>query len=49
MVEKRTSHYSLSDVKTLIRDGKVRSTVSALAGAAAMGLDFGEMLEVISR
>ncbi len=46
-MEKRTPHYPLPDVQTLIQDGKVRSTVSALAGGAALGFDFDGILEVI--
>jgi hypothetical protein len=33
-MEKRVAHYSLDIVKTMIAAGKVRSTLSALAGAA---------------
>jgi motility quorum-sensing regulator/GCU-specific mRNA interferase toxin len=47
-VEKRTSHYHLSVIKTLVKERKVRSTFSALTGAAALGLDFEAMLAVIS-
>ncbi len=39
-MEKRTPHYS-------VEEGRVRSTASALAGAAALGLDFEAMLQVI--
>jgi motility quorum-sensing regulator/GCU-specific mRNA interferase toxin len=46
-MEKRTPHHSLSDVKTLIQEARVRSTVSALAGAAALGFDFDRMLGVL--
>jgi len=46
-MEKRTPHYSLSWVKALIEADKVRSTVSALSGAAALGLDFDAMLDVV--
>jgi motility quorum-sensing regulator/GCU-specific mRNA interferase toxin len=46
-VEKRTPHCQLSIVKKLIREGKVRSTFSALAGAASLGFDFDAMLRVI--
>ena len=46
-MEKRTPHYPLSDVNTLLQVGKVRSTVSALAGAAALGFDFDGMFEII--
>lgn len=46
-MEKRNPHYPLSDVQALIQAGQVRSTISALAGAAALGLDFDGMLGVI--
>lgn len=46
-MEKRIPHYPMLDVKTLIQEGRVRSTVSALAGGAALGFDFDGMLEVI--
>lgn len=46
-MEKRTPHYPLSRVKALIEADEVRSTLTALAGAAALGLDFDGMLDVI--
>jgi len=46
-VEKRTPHCQLSIVKALIEAGKVRSTFSALAGAAALGFDFDGMIAVV--
>lgn len=46
-MEKRTPHCKLSIVKTLIQQGKVRSTFSALQGGAALGFDFEEMLGVV--
>ena len=39
-MEKGTPHYKLSAVKAMIEAGKVRSTMSALAGGAALGFDF---------
>jgi motility quorum-sensing regulator/GCU-specific mRNA interferase toxin len=39
-MEKSTPHCKLATVKALVKAGKVRSTASALAGAAAMGVDF---------
>jgi motility quorum-sensing regulator/GCU-specific mRNA interferase toxin len=39
-MEKSTPHCRLSIVKSLIEAGRVRSTASALAGGAALGLDF---------
>jgi motility quorum-sensing regulator / GCU-specific mRNA interferase toxin len=46
-MEKRKPHCPLSVVHTLVEQGQVRSTVSALSGAAAIGLAFDDMLEVI--
>jgi motility quorum-sensing regulator/GCU-specific mRNA interferase toxin len=46
-VEKATPHYNLPAVKTLIEAGKVRSTQSALVGAAAMGFNFDGIIAVI--
>jgi motility quorum-sensing regulator/GCU-specific mRNA interferase toxin len=46
-MEKRSPHCPLSIVKTLIQQGKVRSTFSALAGGAALGFDFDGMLAVV--
>ena len=46
-MEKATPHYNLPAVKTLIEAGKVRSTQSALVGAAAMGFDFDGIVAII--
>ena len=46
-MEKSTPHYKLAVVKTLIEAGKVRSTQSALVGAAAMGFNFDGIVAVI--
>ncbi len=46
-MEKGTPHCKLQVVKALLAAGQVRATFSALAGAAALGLDFGGMLEVL--
>ena len=46
-MEKRTPHCALPKVKALLKEGKVRSTRSALSGAAAMGLDFAGILTVV--
>ena len=46
-MEKATPHCKLEVVKTLIEAGKVRSTQSALVGAAAMGFNFEEIVAVI--
>lgn len=41
------AHCKLAVVKALVAAGKVRSTFSALAGAAGLGVDFEGMLGVI--
>jgi motility quorum-sensing regulator/GCU-specific mRNA interferase toxin len=46
-MEKSTPHCKLTVVKTMIEAGKVRSTMSALAGGAAMGFDFAEIVDVV--
>lgn len=46
-MEKRTPHCKLPVVKALVGEGKVRSTAAALAGAAAMGLDFDGIVKVV--
>lgn len=46
-MEKSTPHYKLPAIKILIEAGKVRSTMSALAGAAAMGIDYVGIIAVI--
>ncbi|HWT16188.1 MAG TPA: type II toxin-antitoxin system MqsR family toxin [Patescibacteria group bacterium] len=47
-MEKRTPHCRLADVKRLISQRKVRATLSALAGGAALGMEFSEMLDVMA-
>lgn len=46
-MEKSTPHCKLPVVKGLIETGKVRSTMSALAGGAALGFDFDGIVEVV--
>ena len=46
-MEKATPHCKLPVIKTLVETGKVRSTQSALAGAAALGFDFAGVIAVI--
>jgi motility quorum-sensing regulator/GCU-specific mRNA interferase toxin len=46
-MEKGKPHCALSTVKMLVNQGKVRATVSALTGAAALGLDFEGVTDVI--
>lgn len=47
-MEKRTPHYKLADVKVLITRGRVRTTVSALAGGAVLGFGFDEIIGVVA-
>jgi motility quorum-sensing regulator / GCU-specific mRNA interferase toxin len=46
-MEKRTPHCPLTKVKTLVKAEKVRTTFSAVTGAANLGFDFAGMLEVV--
>ncbi len=46
-MEKGTPHCSLSVVKSMLAAGKVRSTMTALAGGAALGFDFAGLVGVI--
>lgn len=46
-MEKRSPHCKLPAVKALIEAGHVRTTMSALAGAAAMGFGVDEIVEVV--
>jgi motility quorum-sensing regulator / GCU-specific mRNA interferase toxin len=52
-MEKRTPHCRLSVVKAMIQAGKVRITVSALTGGAALGFDaegiIGVVMELTTR
>ena len=45
-MEKSTPHCRLPVVKAMTEAGKVRSTISALAGGAALGFDFAGIVEV---
>lgn len=47
-MEKRTPHCKLSEVKALLEAGKVRTTMSALAGGAALGFDFEGIVAVVA-
>jgi motility quorum-sensing regulator/GCU-specific mRNA interferase toxin len=47
-MEKRTPHCKLAVVKTMLAAGKVRTTVSALAGGAALGFGFEEIIGVVA-
>ena len=46
-MEKSKPHCELSIVRKLIEAGKVSSTVSALTGAASLGLDFEGIVGVV--
>lgn len=46
-MEKGTPHCKLPVIKGMIEAGKVRSTMSALAGGAALGFDFQGIVSVI--
>lgn len=46
-MEKRTPHCKLPVVRALVEARQVRSTGSALAGAAALGVDFDGMIGII--
>ncbi|MGH9550321.1 MAG: type II toxin-antitoxin system MqsR family toxin [Terriglobales bacterium] len=46
-MEKKTAHYVLANVKTLVEQNRVSATRTALAGAAALGFDFKAMKEVL--
>ncbi len=48
-MEKSTPHCKLPVVKALITSGKVRSTLSALAGGAALGFDFEGIVGVVMK
>ena len=46
-MEKRTPHCKLAVVKAMISAGQVRATKTALEEAAALGIDFDDMLAVV--
>lgn len=46
-MEKASPHCKLEVAKSLVQAGKVRVTMSALAGGAALGLDFDGMIGVV--
>ena len=46
-MEKRKPHCPLVEVHRLVEQGRVRATMSALGGGAAIGMDFDAMLGVI--
>jgi motility quorum-sensing regulator/GCU-specific mRNA interferase toxin len=47
-MEKRTPHCKLAVVKAMVEAGKVRTTISALAGGAALGFGFEEIVGVVA-
>lgn len=47
-MEKGTPHCKLSAIRAMVERGHVRTTASALAGAAALGLDFRGMINVVT-
>lgn len=47
-MEKRTPHCKLAVVRDLVAAGKVRATVSALVGGAALGFGFEEIIGVVA-
>ena len=47
-MEKRAPHRKLAVVRDLVAAGKVRTTVSALAGGAALGFGFEEIVGVVA-
>jgi motility quorum-sensing regulator/GCU-specific mRNA interferase toxin len=46
-MEKKMPHCRLSKVHTLVRAGQLRTTQSALAGAAVLGLGVADMVEIV--
>lgn len=46
-MEKRTPHVGLATVRLLIETGRVRMTFSAVRGAQELGMETGEVLNVI--
>jgi len=47
-MEKRTPHTPLRRVRDLLASGQVRTTQSALVGAAALGMDFAAVICVVA-
>ena len=47
-MEKRTPHCKLTVIKALIEAGKIRTTHSARVGASELGLEFSDMLAVVT-
>lgn len=47
-MEKPVPHCKLTLVKSLVKAGKVRTTQAARVGATALGLEFSDMLDVVT-
>ena len=47
-MEKRTPHCTLAVVRAMVAAGKVRATLSARAGGAALGVDFAGVVSVVA-
>jgi motility quorum-sensing regulator/GCU-specific mRNA interferase toxin len=47
-IEKKTAHYRLDVVKVLVEEDRLYVTQTALAGAAALGLNFEDIKYVIN-
>ena len=47
-MEKRTPHCTLTRVKALVEAGNVRTTHAARIGAVELGLEFSDMLSVVT-
>ena len=47
MTEKRRPHFPLSVIQTMVKEGKVRATLSAVAGAYTLGFDFDEIVSTV--
>src|ERR1035438_5423817 len=47
-MENRMPHCSLAVVKAMVAAGKIRATFSALAGGAALGFGFEEIIGVVA-
>lgn len=46
-MEKRTPHNRLEAIQSMLAAGRVRMTFSAIQGARALGLDEGDVLEIV--
>jgi motility quorum-sensing regulator/GCU-specific mRNA interferase toxin len=46
-MEKRKPHHLLTDIKTLLQAGNVKATRVASTGAAALGFDFHDMVNIV--